>query len=290
MNDNFEWTDAAIGQLEALWGEGHSTAEIARRMGLSKNAVVGKAHRLNLPARPSPIRVGGVKQPAKPRAAGKVTLAPLSSVAAPVVAPVPAPARAVPPPELRPIAAVVDAVLAPMPAVRQAVRAGQECCWPMGDPRSASFRWCGAAAMAGRQYCAAHWRAAHEGRPALPASAVRAARGLALLIALFAGGLAQAAPPARGSEQWEILAPHRAWVEGVAGPQGTCCSLADGRAVEARRQGDRWQVLFPAEAGFPQGWQDVPEAAVLGGENPVGMPVAWWFQGQVRCFVPGSGT
>lgn len=100
---------------------------------------------------------------------------------------------------------------------------------------------------------------------------------------------ARAAAPPVGSEQWEILHPHRAWVESVAGPQGVCCSLADGRAVEARRVGDRWQVLFPAEPGFPAGWQDVPAGVVLGGENPVGMPVAWWHGGAVRCFVPGSG-
>ncbi|MEN0076338.1 MAG: GcrA family cell cycle regulator, partial [Paracraurococcus sp.] len=51
-----DWTAEAIDQLRSLWAEGHSTAEIGRRMGISKNAVVGKAHRLNLPARPSPIR------------------------------------------------------------------------------------------------------------------------------------------------------------------------------------------------------------------------------------------
>ncbi|TDG16227.1 GcrA cell cycle regulator, partial [Paracraurococcus ruber] len=51
-----DWTNEAIEQLRILWAEGHSTAEIGRRMGVSKNAIVGKAHRLNLPARPSPIR------------------------------------------------------------------------------------------------------------------------------------------------------------------------------------------------------------------------------------------
>jgi GcrA cell cycle regulator len=51
-----EWNDDTIGRLRALWAEGLSTAEIGRRMGVSKNAVVGKAHRLNLAARPSPIR------------------------------------------------------------------------------------------------------------------------------------------------------------------------------------------------------------------------------------------
>src|SRR5580704_4356957 len=51
-----DWTDELIGQLRALWAEGHSTAEIGRRLGVTKNAIVGKAHRLDLPARPSPIR------------------------------------------------------------------------------------------------------------------------------------------------------------------------------------------------------------------------------------------
>ncbi len=51
-----DWTDDVISRLQALWAEGHSTAEIGRRMGVTKNAVVGKAHRLSLEARPSPIR------------------------------------------------------------------------------------------------------------------------------------------------------------------------------------------------------------------------------------------
>ncbi len=50
------WTGERILALRRLWSEGHTTAEIGRRMGVSKNAVVGKAHRLDLPARPTPIR------------------------------------------------------------------------------------------------------------------------------------------------------------------------------------------------------------------------------------------
>ena len=64
-----DWTTEAIERLKALWAEGHSTAEIGRRMGISKNAVVGKAHRLTLPARPSPIRRDALPRPAPaPRA------------------------------------------------------------------------------------------------------------------------------------------------------------------------------------------------------------------------------
>ena len=50
------WTPELIATLQRLWQEGASTAEIGRQLGISKNAVVGKAHRLDLPARPSPIR------------------------------------------------------------------------------------------------------------------------------------------------------------------------------------------------------------------------------------------
>lgn len=51
------WDDDNIATLRRLWAEGLSAAEIGRRIGVSKNAVVGKAHRLRLPARPSPLIV-----------------------------------------------------------------------------------------------------------------------------------------------------------------------------------------------------------------------------------------
>ena len=51
-----DWTDQAVSTLRSYWADGHSTSEIGRRMGITKNAVVGKAHRLKLPTRPSPIR------------------------------------------------------------------------------------------------------------------------------------------------------------------------------------------------------------------------------------------
>ena len=50
------WTAERIAELKRLWAAGTPTAEIGRRLGVSKNAVVGKAHRLGLAARPSPIK------------------------------------------------------------------------------------------------------------------------------------------------------------------------------------------------------------------------------------------
>jgi len=52
------WTDERIDELSRLWQAGHSASDIGKRLGVSKNAVVGKAHRLKLPSRPSPIKQG----------------------------------------------------------------------------------------------------------------------------------------------------------------------------------------------------------------------------------------
>jgi len=50
------WTDEKVKSLKKLWIKGTSTAEIAKRLGLSKNSVIGKVHRLNLDTRPSPVK------------------------------------------------------------------------------------------------------------------------------------------------------------------------------------------------------------------------------------------
>lgn len=143
-----DWTDEAIDRLRAFWAEGHSTAEIGRRMGISKNAVVGKAHRLDLPARPSPIR----RDPAAPRpvpAGRRPTLPPLRSTL-PI-----APRREEPKPV--PVAEIV----APSPKPAAILRAfprvsAKSCCWPIGEPGTQGFRFCEAAAMAGKPYCTEH--------------------------------------------------------------------------------------------------------------------------------------
>ena len=143
-----EWTDDTITRLRDLWAEGHSTAEIGRRMGISKNAVVGKAHRLNLTARPSPIRREGDDSPARAAAPRRVTgptLPPLSTAEPIAVAPPPMPRPA--PPIIRaeaPKPPIVRAVPPP-----RAVRT-QTCCWPLGDPGTPSFRFCDGDAALGK--------------------------------------------------------------------------------------------------------------------------------------------
>ncbi|NKE43687.1 GcrA cell cycle regulator [Roseomonas frigidaquae] len=153
-----DWTAEAIERLRALWAEGHSTAEIGRRMGISKNAVVGKAHRLNLPARPSPIRREAVERPAQPapmRLPRPVAVASRSTLPAPPAsqaagAPQAANQPQVPPPV--PMAPPQPAVVRSFPRFGSA----RSCCWPIGEPGTPDFRFCSAEATPGKPYCTQH--------------------------------------------------------------------------------------------------------------------------------------
>ncbi len=162
-----EWNEETIARLRAFWAEGHSTAEIGRRMGVSKNAVVGKAHRLNLPARPSPIRregAAGAPRAATPRRVTGPTLPPLPAAAAPEQPParlaVAAPAPASRGPAVHGPAAHIPAaprVVSVRPATttfRPARR--QACCWPIGEPGTKNFRFCDGKSTPGKPYCAEH--------------------------------------------------------------------------------------------------------------------------------------
>jgi GcrA cell cycle regulator len=145
---DMEWNDDNIAQLRQFWAEGLSTAEIGRRMSVSKNAVVGKAHRLNLAPRPSPIRRDGISsavRPASPRRVVGPTLPPLSAAA---IAP---PAHAV-----APRTAAQAARPAPVRAVPYVHARLSNCCWPIGEPGTQSFRFCDADATHGKPYCSHH--------------------------------------------------------------------------------------------------------------------------------------
>jgi len=181
-----EWNEELISRLRALWQEGLSTAEIGRQLEITKNAVVGKAHRLGLPPRPSPIRrqpeAEGAAAPARaaaPKAAPKpavVAEAPAQPVvaeaapapvveAAAVVAPAPVAApeavapRPAPKPEVpveapRPVLRAVSAPAAPR-------RSGLTCCWPLGEPGTKDFHFCGGTPIPGKPYCAEHAQLAY---------------------------------------------------------------------------------------------------------------------------------
>ncbi len=158
-----DWNDETIARLRQLWQEGHSTAEIGRRMSATKNAVVGKAHRLALPPRPSPIRreaaEGHVPRRSATRRVTGPTLPALPSSAT-LPTPLPAPAPGAPAAVAAPCSAVAPPPCAPIqlravPVPRASARVAT-CCWPIGDPGTASFRFCDDGAMASKPYCAQH--------------------------------------------------------------------------------------------------------------------------------------
>lgn len=164
-----EWTSEAIDTLRGLWAEGHSTAEIGRRMGVSKNAVVGKAHRLTLPARPSPIRREAEAPAASNVSAGTTMPMATTSMAPRPAAPRPAPAprevatpRPAAPVAASPVVTPRPPVVAPpvqhrAPVLRTFPRAGaRTCCWPIGEPGTPEFRFCTAEALSSKPYCSEH--------------------------------------------------------------------------------------------------------------------------------------
>jgi len=128
------WTDERVALLKQLWGEGKTAAEIAKVLGdgITRNAVIGKAHRLKLSSRLSPIQQNTVKKPKSDSA----------------------------PPRLA------------KPMVRLPEFKGREvkmieldsrsCRWPNGDPQEENFSFCGMEAVAGLPYCDEHCRAAYQ--------------------------------------------------------------------------------------------------------------------------------
>jgi GcrA cell cycle regulator len=135
------WTDERVTELMRLWEAGRSASEIGRLLGVSKNSVVGKAHRMKLKARPSPIKRGASPQ-----------------VRRVAVASIPKPAVHAPP-AAKP---VETRMAAPAPAPRPARSVarsngkGPNCLWPIGDPGEQDFHFCGAPAVHGKPYCDEH--------------------------------------------------------------------------------------------------------------------------------------
>lgn len=139
------WTDDRVATLKKLWGEGKTAAEIAKQLGgVTRNAVIGKAHRLKLSNRLSPIQ-----QNKKPKA--QVTTKATFKPAAPANTSEKKPSRAE--------KLLEDDVKGGISLLD--LKAGQ-CRWPQGDPRDGEFGFCGCSAIAGLPYCAEHSKVAYQ--------------------------------------------------------------------------------------------------------------------------------
>ncbi len=146
------WTEDRVEILTKLWAEGLSASQIAARLGgVTRNAVIGKVHRLGLSGRAKPSRPKTVSR-AKTRP--KTTVAPKPRVvrkpAAPKVQAPPAP----PPIEAKPLP---NGEFATVLTIRDHM-----CKWPIGDPGSSDFRFCGRKVKESEPYCAAHCAVAYQ--------------------------------------------------------------------------------------------------------------------------------
>ncbi|MGZ2410996.1 GcrA cell cycle regulator [Sphingomonas sp. F9_3S_D5_B_2] len=194
------WTDERIDQLKKMWANGATASQIADELGgVSRNAVIGKAHRLGLEQRPSPVKPGDEKDKpvaeAAPAAAppAPAPKAPRADPAPRAASPAPAGAPAATTPQrttgeiqyrsigpggfIRQGPGEQQAPIPPAPP-RRLVPAKPSpevadktslldlndriCKWPMGHPGEPDFHFCGQQANPGFPYCVQHCGVAYQ--------------------------------------------------------------------------------------------------------------------------------
>lgn len=175
------WTDERVDLLKKLWGEGQSASQIAKELGgVTRNAVIGKVHRLGLSNRSAGTAKTETKAKAdtKPKPAAKPKPAPKPKAedskpdlkTEPAVAAKPAqnlrkaiiPAGQPLPPqpsanEISPEAlAKVNEIEKTAKKLSLMELTERTCKWPVGDPATEDFWFCGLPVQAGKPYCEAH--------------------------------------------------------------------------------------------------------------------------------------
>lgn len=165
------WTDDRVETLKKMWGEGQSASQIAKELGgVTRNAVIGKVHRLGLSNRAGG---GGTaksapKERAAPKAKAKVSpkteaarpeptnkpIVPLRRQIIPAGQPLPPQPSAN---EISPEAlASVREVEKTSKKIHLMELTERTCKWPVGDPATDDFWFCGLTAQTGKPYCEAH--------------------------------------------------------------------------------------------------------------------------------------
>lgn len=168
------WTDEKVKLLVQLWESGQSITQIGKALGMTRNAVVGKAHRIGLAKRASPIMRS--EKPAQPRVAPAHGGGHSAHAAAPSPAPRPAPVRVKEEHAASPAPAHQGNQLTPAMLAALTPATGPRCKWPIGDPKTADFDFCSHVALPGKPYCAAHCAQAYTNWN--PESAVEAVKAI----------------------------------------------------------------------------------------------------------------
>ena len=132
------WTSESVEKLRQLWEQGLTANEIAKKLGVTKNAIVGKVHRLCLTARPSPIKTkdqaeedGGAELPLLTEAVENNTACAMTAS-----------------PETQDKPQQTNVKLVDLDS--------HTCRWPIGDPRDDDFCFCGKKVRSGQTYCDEH--------------------------------------------------------------------------------------------------------------------------------------
>ncbi|MBU6474957.1 MAG: GcrA cell cycle regulator [Alphaproteobacteria bacterium] len=177
------WTDERIALLKKMWKEGKSAADIAKTLGkgVTRNAVIGKAHRMGLSNRPSPIKKTGVvakpvakkdppRKSAPPKPVARKTAGDARKPVAPVIVsgvknnplarPEPVEPRKIEKEEIPPGGGVALIDLTE-----------RMCRWPIGDPREDDFTFCGRGIRSGTPYCPDHAGMAYQSSSRMRAAA-----------------------------------------------------------------------------------------------------------------------
>jgi len=153
------WTDERVELLRKLWSEGLSASRVAAELGpgITRNAVIGKIHRLGLAERaktaaaPRPRAAKPQQRPQTPqRVQGPAMMGNVALALAPRALAEPQPAA--------------EEVVVPISERVTLMDLRESMCrWPMGDPTSPDFRFCGARSPIGAgPYCAYHSRVAYQ--------------------------------------------------------------------------------------------------------------------------------
>lgn len=155
------WTDERVELLKKLWTDGLSASQIAAELGnVTRNAVIGKVHRLGLSGRPKDVKAASATP--RVRKATRTPSAP-TPIAQQIHNNVVLASIPLQPVRQEPVDLGEDDVAIPM-SERVTIMDLREsmCRWPMGDPTKPEFRFCGARSIMGLPYCTHHARIAYQ--------------------------------------------------------------------------------------------------------------------------------
>lgn len=138
------WTDESVERLRQMWSEGLTANEIAKKLGVTKNAIVGKVHRLCLTARPSPIKSKeneALSEDIEQTGTNAAMSADLF--------------------ENTSAAGKSASINKKIENIKLVDLDSHTCRWPIGDPRDEDFCFCGKKVRTGQTYCDEHSQMAY---------------------------------------------------------------------------------------------------------------------------------